>query len=114
MEDCIFCKIVRSEIPAKKVFETEDLLGFDDVNPVAPVHVVVVPKKHIATLTDASESDTHLMGKFLLGAKAAAKEKNLLENGYRVVINTMAGAGQAVFHVHMHVLGGRVFRWPPG
>jgi histidine triad (HIT) family protein len=114
MEDCVFCKIIRGDIPAKKVFETDDVVAFDDVNPVAPVHVVVVPKRHIATLNDASESDAALMGKLLLGAKTAASEKRLAESGYRAVINTMAGAGQAVFHVHMHVLGGRVLRWPPG
>lgn len=114
MEDCVFCKIVRGQIPAKKVFETDDLVAFDDVNPVAPVHVVVVPKRHIPTLNDASDPDAELMGKLLLGARAVAGEKKLLEKGYRTVINTMAGAGQAVFHVHMHVIGGRVLRWPPG
>jgi histidine triad (HIT) family protein len=114
MEDCVFCKIVRGEIPARKVFENDELLAFDDVNPVAPVHVVVVPKRHIATLNDASDPDVGLMGKLLLGAKAVAREKDLQERGYRTVINTMEGAGQAVFHVHMHVIGGRVLRWPPG
>jgi histidine triad (HIT) family protein len=114
MEDCVFCKIVRGQIPAKKVFETDELLAFDDVNPVAPVHVIVIPKRHIPTLGDASDADAELMGKLLLGAREVAREKHLLDRGYRTVINTMAGAGQAVFHVHMHVLGGRVLRWPPG
>ena len=114
MEDCIFCKIVRGEIPAKKVFETEELLAFEDINPVAPVHVVVIPKKHIPTLIDASDSDFELLGKLLLSAKTAAERKKLLDDGFRTVINALAGAGQAVFHVHMHVIGGRVLRWPPG
>ncbi len=114
MEDCIFCKIIRGQIPAKKVYETDELLAFDDVNPVAPVHVLVVPKRHIPSLNDASESDAELLGKLLLAARMTAKEKKLAHDGYRTVINTMAGAGQAVFHVHIHVLGGRVFRWPPG
>lgn len=114
MEDCIFCKIIQGQIPAKKVLETDELLVFEDLNPVAPVHVLVVPKKHIPTLNDASDPDAELLGKLLLGAKAAAESKRLPDGAYRVVINTMAGAGQAVFHVHVHVLGGRAFRWPPG
>jgi histidine triad (HIT) family protein len=114
MEDCIFCKIVRGQIPVKKVLETDELLAFEDANPVAPVHLLVVPKKHIATLNDASEADAELLGKLLLAAKTSAAQRKLSEDGYRAVINTMEGAGQAVFHVHMHVLGGRIFRWPPG
>lgn len=114
MEDCVFCKIVRGEIQAKTVYESEDVLAFDDINPAAPVHVVVVPKKHIATLSEASQEDVELMGKLLLAAKAVAKEKKILERGYRTVINTLSEAGQVVLHVHMHVLGGRPLRWPPG
>jgi histidine triad (HIT) family protein len=114
MQECIFCRIVGGQIPAKKVFESDDVLAFDDVNPVAPVHVIVVPKKHIETLNDASDSDAELLGKVLLCARFVAAKKGLSEDGYRAVLNTMSGAGQAVFHMHMHVLGGRELRWPPG
>jgi histidine triad (HIT) family protein len=114
MEDCIFCKIVRGEIPAKKVFETEDVVAFDDINPTAPVHVVVVPKKHIPTLNDASDGDAPVLGGLLLAARRVAEAKGLSRDGYRAVVNTMPGAGQVVFHVHMHVIGGRALRWPPG
>ena len=113
MQDCIFCRIVAGQIPAKKVFESDEVLAFDDVSPVAPVHVLVVPKRHIETLNDASDSDAELLGKLLLCAKTIASEKNLSQHGYRAVLTTMSGAGQAVFHVHMHVLGGRELRWPP-
>jgi histidine triad (HIT) family protein len=114
MQDCIFCKIVRGEIPAKKVFETDEVLAFDDINPVAPVHVVVVPKRHIATLNDAADGDAQTLGRLLLAAKSVAAAKGLAQGGYRAVVNTMAGAGQVVFHVHIHVFGGRALRWPPG
>ena len=114
MEDCIFCKIVRGEIPAKKVLETDEVLAFDDINPAAPVHVVVVPKKHIATLNDAADEDKRHLGALLLAAKRVAASKGLSRDGYRAVINTLPGAGQVVFHVHMHVIGGRSLGWPPG
>lgn len=114
MEDCIFCKLVRGDIPAKKVLETDDILAFDDINPAAPVHVVVVPKKHIASLNDADDSDALRLGALLLAARGVAAAKGLSQDGYRAVINTMRGAGQAVFHVHMHVIGGRELGWPPG
>lgn len=114
MEDCVFCRIVRGEIPAKKVLETRDVLAFDDIQPAAPVHVIVVPKKHIATLNDAGEADALLLGALLLAAKDAAAAKGLSSAGYRTVINTMAGAGQVVLHAHLHVIGGRELDWPPG
>jgi histidine triad (HIT) family protein len=114
MQDCVFCKIVRGEIPAKKVFETDEVLAFDDINPVAPVHVVVVPKRHIATLNDAGDGDAQILGRLLLATKGVAAAKGLSQDGYRSVVNTMAGAGQLVFHVHIHVFGGRALRWPPG
>jgi len=114
MQDCIFCRIVAGEIPASKVYESDDVLAFDDVNPAAPVHVLIVPKRHIETLNEASPPDAELLGKLLLCAKIVAGKKNLSETGYRAVINTMSGAGQVVFHVHMHVLGGRDLGWPPG
>jgi histidine triad (HIT) family protein len=114
VQNCVFCRIVGGEIPAKKVLETDEVLAFDDINPVAPVHVVVVPKKHIATLNDASEDDARTLGALLLAAKRIAAEKGLARDGYRTVVNTMAGAGQVVMHVHVHVFGGRALRWPPG
>jgi histidine triad (HIT) family protein len=114
VEDCVFCRIVRGDIPAQKVLETGDVLAFDDINPTAPVHVVVVPKKHIATLNDADEADARCLGALLLAAKAVAAAKGLVQDGYRSVINTMPGAGQVVLHVHMHVIGGRELDWPPG
>ena len=114
MQDCIFCKIVGGQIPSKKVFEDDDLFAFEDINPVAPVHVIVIPKRHIETLNDVSETDTALLGRLLLSARSIARAKNLSDDGYRTVINCMAGAGQTVFHLHMHVIGGRGLRWPPG
>ena len=114
MQNCIFCKIVGGEIPSKKVFENDDLFAFEDINPVAPVHVIVIPKRHIETLNDVSETDTALLGRLLLSAQSIAREKNLSDDGYRTVINCMSGAGQTVFHLHMHVIGGRGLRWPPG
>jgi histidine triad (HIT) family protein len=114
MQDCIFCKIVEGEIPSNKVFETDDLFAFEDINPVAPVHVIVIPKRHIETLNDTSDTDKELLGQLLLSAQTIAKEKNVSGEGYRTVINCLAGAGQTVFHLHMHVIGGRGLRWPPG
>ena len=112
MTDCIFCSIANGKIPAKKVLETGDVVAFHDLNPAAPVHVLVVPRKHIATLDDAVEADAELLGKMLHAATRVAKEAGL-SSGYRVVMNVQAGAGQSVFHIHLHVLGGRAFGWPP-
>lgn len=114
MTECVFCKIVKGEIPARRVFEDDDVIAFDDVNPVAPMHVLIVPRRHIATLNDLTESDAAMIGKLALCASHVARERGLAEKGYRTVINCMSGAGQAVYHVHMHLLGGRVFGWPPG
>lgn len=114
MEDCIFCKIANGEIPSTKVFENDELLAFEDANPAAPVHVLVIPKKHIATLNDVEDADEGLLGRLLLSAKAVAREKGLREKGYRTVFNTLRGGGQLVFHIHMHVIGGRRLEWPPG
>ena len=114
MPDCIFCKIVGGELPAEKVFENEDLVAFDDINPVAPVHILIVPKKHIATMNSVTSADEVLLGKMMVCAKNLAAERNLTEEGYRTVINCMSGAGQSVFHIHAHLLGGRIFQWPPG
>jgi histidine triad (HIT) family protein len=112
MTDCIFCSIANGKIPARKVHETDDVVAFHDLNPAAPVHVLVIPRKHVATLDDAVEADAVLLGKMLLAASEVAEQSGL-SAGYRVVMNVQAGAGQSVFHVHLHVLGGRAFAWPP-
>lgn len=105
-DDCIFCRIARGEIPAEKLLETEDLVAFNDINPTAPVHVLIVPREHIPTLNDAA--DKHgLLGKMLCAAHEIAKKSGVSEEGYRTVINTNRLAGQEVFHLHMHVIGGR-------
>ena len=114
MKDCIFCKIVGGEIPARKVYEDDEILAFDDVNPQAPVHALVIPKRHMATLNDVDPGDAELMGKIVLAAIRVARIKGLESSGYRLVTNCLEGAGQAVFHLHTHVLGGRAMRWPPG
>lgn len=112
MTDCLFCKIIHGEIPSTKVAESDIAVAFRDVNPQAPTHVLVVPRRHVATLTDAS--DAKLLGELLLFAKDIARREGIAESGYRVVVNTNAGAGQTVFHLHLHLLGGRPMRWPPG
>ena len=114
MSDCIFCKIVDGSIPAEKVFENDDLIAFEDLNPVAPVHVLVIPKRHVATLNDIEDGDASMLGQLFLAAKKIAAERGLSDDGYRTVVNCMSGAGQSVFHIHLHLLGGRPFQWPPG
>lgn len=110
--DCLFCKMVNKEITADVVTETDRLLAFRDINPQAPTHVLCIPKEHVASLNDVT--DSRLMGDLLLFARDVATAEGLAGDGYRVVINTNAGAGQSVFHVHAHVLGGRRMKWPPG
>lgn len=104
-ENCIFCKIARGEIPCRKVYEDDEVLAFHDINPVAPVHFMLIPKRHIASLMEAGDADTALLGRMLLLAPKLAKEQGL-ENGFRTVINTGKGGGQEVFHLHIHVIGG--------
>lgn len=113
-EDCLFCKIVAGEIPCKEVYSDDDVLAFRDINPAAPTHILVIPKKHIARVADAEASDEALMGKLLLRANAIAAQEGLAEAGYRYVINTGGHGGQTVFHIHLHILGGRQMVWPPG
>ena len=108
----IFAKILRGEIPNKTVFENDHALAFEDINPGAPVHVLVIPKKHIAQNSDATEADVEVMGRLFLAAEEVAKRKGLTD--YRMAMNNGAGAGQSVFHVHLHVIGGRPLTWPPG
>jgi histidine triad (HIT) family protein len=111
-DDCLFCRIVRKEIPAKLVFENEHCIAFRDINPQAPVHVLVVPRRHVASLNESA--DAAMLGELFLAAARIAKAEGVAESGYRTVINTNADAGQTVFHIHLHVLGGRSLAWPPG
>jgi histidine triad (HIT) family protein len=111
---CLFCRIIAGEIAASKVYEDDDLFAFNDINPQAPMHVLVVPKKHVATLNDLVAADERLIGAMIRRAAAIAGEKGYGQSGYRTVFNTNAQAGQSVFHVHLHVLGGRALAWPPG
>jgi histidine triad (HIT) family protein len=112
--DCLFCKIVKEEIPSKKVYEDEQVYAFRDINPQAPTHVLVVPKEHIPTLNDVEERHEPLVGRVVRAASKLAKDAGHGESGYRLAVNCQSGAGQSVFHIHAHVLGGRSFRWPPG
>lgn len=114
MSACLFCRIVAGEIPADVVAEGEDWVAFRDVNPQAPTHVLVVPRRHIATLNELTPSDAALMGGLVGVAAGVARDEGLVDGGYRLAINCGAGAGQSVFHVHLHLLGGRRFAWPPG
>ena len=114
MSDCLFCKIGSGQIPAKVVMQDDEVLAFDDVNPQAPVHVLVIPKRHVADLNDADVGDQALLGRLLEAAALVARKKGIAEAGYRVVANTGRDGGQTVFHLHLHVLGGRPMAWPPG
>jgi histidine triad (HIT) family protein len=114
MSDCLFCKFVSGEIEPQTVFEDNDVLAFRDINPQAPCHILIVPKKHISTLNDLTPEDGELMGKLYLAAAKVAKQEGLDEAGYRTVINCNEQAGQTVFHIHLHLLGGRRMSWPPG
>ena len=111
--DCLFCRLVRGEIPAKKVFEDKETFVFEDINPQAPTHVLIIPKKHIVDLKEAKEEDAGIIGKLHLVAAQIARNRNI-ENGYRTVFNVGPAAGQSVFHLHLHLLGGRPLTWPPG
>ena len=112
--NCIFCKIVAKDIPARIADENSRVLAFHDVNPMAPTHVLIVPKEHIASVSDLSEDSASVVADMTLMAKKLAIELQLAESGYRVLMNTGKNAGQSVFHLHMHLLGGRPMDWPPG
>ncbi len=112
MEDCLFCKIAKKEIPSEIVFESDDVLAFRDINPQAPVHILVVPKLHISTLEEIDENNSSLIGKLIHAASQIAKNSKL--EGYRLVLNCREISGQSVFHIHCHLLGGRAMGWPPG
>ena len=113
MDDCLFCKIGRKDIPAKLVYEDAEIFAFEDIQPQAPAHILLCPRKHLVSLTDASADDAAMLGKLQLIAAKLAKERHLTD-GYRTVFNNGRRAGQSVFHLHLHLLGGRDFRWPPG
>ena len=113
--DTVFGKIIRGEIPADKVYEDDDVVAFEDQNPAAPTHILVIPKEHIVNLFDADEGEhEELLGKLMLTAKKVARDQGLEDDGFRLVVNNGEGVGQTVFHLHIHVLGGRSFQWPPG
>lgn len=114
MSDCLFCKIVKREIPASIVYEDDRLIAFADINPQAPTHLLIVPKRHIATLNDLQGDDDQLVGEMARRAAALAKERGISSGGFRTVFNTNRDAGQTVFHIHLHLLGGRSLAWPPG
>ena len=111
--NCLFCKIGAKQIPSKIVYEDPDVFAFEDISPQAPTHILICPRKHFAALHDAEHADQLLLGKLQLVAAKLATERDLL-SGYRTVFNNGSGAGQSVFHLHLHLLGGRNFRWPPG
>ncbi|HSG98284.1 MAG TPA: histidine triad nucleotide-binding protein [Woeseiaceae bacterium] len=112
--DCLFCKILAGEIPAELVYESDTAVAFRDINPQAPTHVLVIPRKHIATINDLEDDDHALIGSLYAAAKEIAAQEGIAEDGYRAVMNCNEGAGQTVFHLHLHVLGGRSLGWPPG
>jgi histidine triad (HIT) family protein len=114
MADCLICKIINRDIPATLVYEDERVAAFNDINPQAPTHVLIVPKRHIATLNELSTEDDQLVGELVRRASAIAAERGFAAGGYRTVFNTNRDAGQTIFHIHLHLLGGRSLTWPPG
>ncbi len=112
--ECLFCKIVAGDIPSAKVFESDEVIAFDDIQPQAPTHVLIIPREHLATVNDLEPGNAALVGKLFLAAKAIAAERGHSEGGYRLVMNCGEGAGQSVFHLHLHLLAGRGLKWPPG
>ncbi len=114
MSDELFLKIINREIPAEIVYETDELLAFRDINPQAPVHILIIPKQRIPTIDDLQPEHAELVGKLILAAAEIAREEGLSEDGYRLVMNCRAAGGQMVFHIHLHLLGGRQMTWPPG
>jgi len=114
MDQCIFCRIVERRVPARIVFEDDEVVAFEDTNPQAPIHTLIVPRKHLASLKDATSDDALLLGRLFMVAAQLARTRGLESKGYRTVINTGSWAGQSVFHLHLHLLGGRLFHWPPG
>lgn len=114
MTDCLFCKMASGEIQPDVIYENDHVLAFRDINPQAPMHVLVIPKRHVSTINDLNETDAELVGQIYLGAQKIAEQEGVAEVGYRTVMNCNEAAGQTVFHIHLHVLAGREFTWPPG
>lgn len=114
MTDCIFCRIAAGDLPANLAYEDEDVIAFHDLNPQAPTHILVIPRQHFSTLLDMDEEQTLLLGKLQRAAIEIARQQGLEKEGFRVVTNCLESAGQSVFHLHVHLLGGRAFTWPPG
>jgi histidine triad (HIT) family protein len=114
MSDCLFCKIAEKKIPSRIVYEGEGVLAFEDINPQAPVHVLIIPRKHIPTTLDIKEEDYALIGRLFRVANEIAEKKGVAKRGFRLVMNTNPEAGQSAYHIHLHLLGGRQMRWPPG
>ena len=114
MAGCLFCKIINGEIPATIVYQDDRLVAFNDINPQAPTHVLIVPRRHVATLNDLTADDDQIVGEMVRRAAAIAKERGISAGGFRTVFNTNRDAGQTVFHIHLHLLGGRAMHWPPG
>ncbi len=112
--DCLFCKIIAGEIPSNKVYSDEDVYAFHDINPAAPTHILVIPRKHLRNVSAGTDADEALLGKLMLAANKIAAAEGLAEDGFRYVINTNDNGGQTVYHLHLHILGGRQMTWPPG
>lgn len=114
MEDCIFCKIANKEVPAELLFEDDHIVAFNDINPQAPIHIILIPREHYASLNEIPDDKKSILSHILLKARQVAREKGIAEKGYRVVLNTARDSGQEVLHIHFHLLGGRRMHWPPG
>jgi len=114
MNDCLFCKMISGEIPCDIVYENESVFAFRDIDPKAPTHILLIPRKHIRSINELGESERNLAGELLLTAKKIAKDEGIDESGFRTIFNTNSDGGQTVFHIHMHILGGRKMAWPPG
>lgn len=112
--DCLFCKIAKKEIKSDIVYEDDEIVAFKDINPKAPVHLLFIPRRHVSSMNEITEGDAHILGKIFMRIKEIAREQGIEKNGYRTVINCNKDAGQEVFHIHVHLLGGRKFNWPPG
>ena len=114
MDNCLFCKIINGEITATKIYENEHIIAFNDIDPKAPIHILVIPKKHIRSINELNSSDINLAGEIILAAKKIAKDQGVDSKGFRVIFNTNDDGGQTVYHIHMHIMGGRQMQWPPG
>ncbi|MBC8322503.1 MAG: histidine triad nucleotide-binding protein [Candidatus Marinimicrobia bacterium] len=114
MNNCLFCKIIAGEIPSDKVFENDKIFAFRDIDPKAPTHILIIPKEHITTTNDLNVSHKTLVGEIMLTAKEIAEQEGIADSGYRTVFNCNRDGGQAVYHIHLHLLGGRQMNWPPG